>query len=136
MVNKKNSKKVLGMTHRGPPFVEIVPQGYCFNTLFSLSVPCYWANGHTKVKKALVMYFTWSLPVTLLRVYDATPRGGILLREEPLMIWGGGLGQKREKKNSTATRPGKIKLKKNSTAGWPGKKISTRILCPSAPPDN
>ena len=26
------------------------------------------ASGHVKVKKGLVMYFTWALPVTLLRV--------------------------------------------------------------------
>ena len=29
------------------------------------------ASGHIKVKKRLAMYFTWPLPVTLLRVYIA-----------------------------------------------------------------
>ena len=55
-----------------------------------------------------------------------------ILREEPLMIWGGRLGQKRGKKlngysprekNSTQ-QPGR---KKKSSAGWPGKKTISRL---------
>ncbi len=55
------------------------------------------------------------------------------------MIWGGGLGQKRGKKNSMATRLGK----KNSTATRPGKKTHQQVgqekkpntnYLPEAPP--
>ncbi len=66
------------------------------------------------------------------------------------MIWGG-LGQKREKKNSTATRPGKKKLnsttrkkkkvqrlvaeaKKSSTASCRGKKTQREFSARGPPP--
>ena len=44
-----------------------------------------------------------------------------ILREEPLMVWGGGSGE-RGKKNSTATRPGK---KPHQPVGQE-KKLNTR----------
>ena len=46
------------------------------------------------------------------------------------MIWGGGLGQKRDKKKSTATRPEKKEL--NSTTRQK-KKLNANSL-PEAPP--
>ncbi len=55
-----------------------------------------------------------------------------IVREEPLMIWGGGARAKAVKKNSTATRPGK----KNSTAGWPGKKTQRKFSARGPPPDH
>ncbi len=55
--------------------------------------------------------------------YDRMP-DKCLVREEPLMIWGGG----------ARAKAGKKKLKKNSTASCRGKKKLNANSLPEAPP--
>ncbi len=93
-----------------------------------------WVNHEMDVESCLYLPEGWiclnQAWALLGYLCDSTGTRGItnvcVLREEPLVIWEGDLGQKREK-NSTATRRGKFnsrlaRKKKHSTVGWPGKK--------------